>query len=348
MKKYLGDLSMFLKLDRAFYIDWLSKNKKTAIQDGLHYVIGVHPDSMGTTLPDIKIKVECLEAHIRSLKDRASCSKEEECKFSKIIKDEVIVSPKDFAFLMYQCVSDFPKALREAYVHITGSQLELEENSPIRLVYKEYAKLDLWTLREACCLVSHMHPESDALNTMVGQNKELVQRCLFLPHTYTYLFPNAGLYKTNLNLAVTAIRAGKLKLAINEGGLYGAKANNPTDSSSVIPIQFLKWASTKNIKFHSALEELVLRYSSDNVQTISPLQTEYTTPYLELMKQAINELRISEENQPKSQEVLIPWFEDKLMPIEKSDKVNNKAKMMSTFVRLPESATGGNKTISKK
>ena len=75
-------------------------------------------------------------------------------------------------------------------------------------------------------------------------------------------------------------------------------------------------------------------------------QSKYTTPYLQIMHGAIEELEISQENQPKVDGELIPYFTKKLEAIgEKSPQ--NKAKLMSTFVRLPESATGGNSKTKK-
>jgi hypothetical protein len=45
---------MLLKLDQAFYEKWLSEKTATPLQNALYYMIGIHPESRGTTLPDIK------------------------------------------------------------------------------------------------------------------------------------------------------------------------------------------------------------------------------------------------------------------------------------------------------
>ena len=59
------------------------------------------------------------------------------------------------------------------------------------------------------------------------------------------------------------------------------------------------------------------------------------------MKEAIEAFSISMDHQPKVKEELIPWFEKKLRIIEGNKGVENKAKLMATFVRRPESAKGG-------
>ena len=63
------------------------------------------------------------------------------------------------------------------------------------------------------------------------------------------------------------------------------------------------------------------------------------------MFQAIQELGITEANQSKM-EPLIEWFLKKSTP--KNKISHNKAKLMATFIRLPESGIGGNKANKNK
>ncbi|MBY0280638.1 MAG: hypothetical protein K2W94_00565 [Alphaproteobacteria bacterium] len=250
---------MLLKLDQAFYVKWLSEKTATPLQNALHYMIGIHPESRGTTLPDIKIKVESLEARLRFLKDFAAGNEKEAIRFSNIVKDATVLSSQDFTFLMYQYISDFPEALYKVYEQVTKKSLALEEDSPIRRVYEDYAKLDLWTLRQACSLVIHMHPECESFNIDEGKlmgSPELIQRMKLLPHSSTYLFPNLELYENNHKLVMASISAGKLKCI--EQDFQNVK------KKSVIPIEFLAWAKTKGIKFHAILEELVGCYALPN------------------------------------------------------------------------------------
>jgi hypothetical protein len=72
---------------------------------------------------------------------------------------------------------------------------------------------------------------------------------------------------------------------------------------------------------------------------------DYTPPFLTLMHQAIEHFQITASNQVGTK-LLIPWFEEKLKGLGEL-ATNNKAKMMATFVRNPESQKGGN-TKSKR
>jgi len=66
----------------------------------------------------------------------------------------------------------------------------------------------------------------------------------------------------------------------------------------------------------------------------------YTTPYLDLMRRAIDELRISATSQPKK-ETVMAWFREQA--IDHQPISENFARHLATFVRLPESQRGGNR-----
>jgi hypothetical protein len=66
----------------------------------------------------------------------------------------------------------------------------------------------------------------------------------------------------------------------------------------------------------------------------------YTTPYLDLMRRAIDELRISATSQPKK-ETVVAWFREQT--IDRQLISDNFARHLATFVRLPESQRGGNR-----
>jgi hypothetical protein len=66
----------------------------------------------------------------------------------------------------------------------------------------------------------------------------------------------------------------------------------------------------------------------------------YTTPYLELMRRAIVDLRISTHSQPKK-ETVVAWFREQT--IDHQPLSENFARHLATFVRLPESQRGGNR-----
>jgi hypothetical protein len=66
----------------------------------------------------------------------------------------------------------------------------------------------------------------------------------------------------------------------------------------------------------------------------------YTTPYLDLMRRAIVELRISANSQPKKDTVMA-WFREQT--VDHQPLSENFARHLATFVRLPESQRGGNR-----
>ncbi len=113
-------------------------------------------------------------------------------------------------------------------------------------------------------------------------------------------------------------------------------------SGSVKPKDFIKWAKGHELRMPTGLE---------NKQKLITHQdlNEYTTPYITLMLEAIEEFRITKENQPEVQK-LREYLEEGLRKI--TDDPNhqnpaNKAKVMATFLRLPESQKGGNTQYKK-
>lgn len=66
----------------------------------------------------------------------------------------------------------------------------------------------------------------------------------------------------------------------------------------------------------------------------------YSTPYIDLMWRAIDEFNISVENQP-IKDNLVEWFLDQEIAGQKISHVT--ANYLASFVRLPESRTGGNR-----
>jgi hypothetical protein len=68
--------------------------------------------------------------------------------------------------------------------------------------------------------------------------------------------------------------------------------------------------------------------------------SDYSTPYIDLMWQAIGEFQITSENQP-IKETLVEWFLAKEIDGQKVSSVT--AEYLASFVRLPSSRTDGNR-----
>ncbi len=110
----------------------------------------------------------------------------------------------------------------------------------------------------------------------------------------------------------------------------------------VEPLKFVEWllGRTNNLS-----EELKRIYFEEKDKTaITKYLIGYTSPYIELMQQAIVTHSLSKSNQGKV-EYLKEWFLNKAsadLPISE-----NMAKMMATMIRLPESQKGGLKKVTK-
>jgi hypothetical protein len=68
--------------------------------------------------------------------------------------------------------------------------------------------------------------------------------------------------------------------------------------------------------------------------------SEYSTPYINLMWRAIDEFEISAENQP-IKDNLVEWFLEQEIAGQKLSQAT--ANYLASFIRLPESRTGGNR-----
>ena len=77
-------------------------------------------------------------------------------------------------------------------------------------------------------------------------------------------------------------------------------------------------------------------------QVLAPQGARYSTPYLDLLHAAIAEFDITEERQPKKDN-LVDWF--RAQKVEGEILSENLASAMATLVRLPSSQRGGAKRI---
>jgi hypothetical protein len=68
--------------------------------------------------------------------------------------------------------------------------------------------------------------------------------------------------------------------------------------------------------------------------------SDYSTPYIDLMRQAIDEFEITAENQP-IKETLVEWFLAQEVDGQRVSRAT--AEYLASFVRLPSSRTGGNR-----
>jgi len=106
--------------------------------------------------------------------------------------------------------------------------------------------------------------------------------------------------------------------------------------TSASPSKLIELADYHKMAVPTALKKSVKKYASKKSIHLSPEPT-YTTPYLELMKQAIIKHGITAENQPKKDFLYEKFREEK---IDGKQISKNIADAMATLIRLPESQGG--------
>jgi hypothetical protein len=87
-------------------------------------------------------------------------------------------------------------------------------------------------------------------------------------------------------------------------------------------------------------EDIAAHKDSSQMDELDASGSEYSTPYINLMWRAIDEFKISAENQP-IKDNLVQWFLNQEIAGQKISQVT--ANYLASFVRLPESRTGGNR-----
>jgi hypothetical protein len=87
-------------------------------------------------------------------------------------------------------------------------------------------------------------------------------------------------------------------------------------------------------------EDIAAHAKANAANEPETLASEYSTPYIDLMWRAIDEFEISAENQP-IKDNLVEWFLNQEIAGQKISQVT--ANYLASFVRLPESRTGGNR-----
>jgi hypothetical protein len=88
------------------------------------------------------------------------------------------------------------------------------------------------------------------------------------------------------------------------------------------------------------LAEDVRAHKAEEPHEEPEAKSDYSTPYIDLMCQAIDHFEISRENQP-IKDNLVEWFLTQTISGQRVSKAT--AEYLASFVRLPESRTGGNR-----
>lgn len=260
---------------------------------------------------------------------------------STAILDASIKSRTQFVKLIYQSISCFPTTLFDAYKEITGESLRLDDLSEIREFYEHYSQSDLWTAQEFCAYISHCstealdfifeHPEWDFMSNDPEAQQDIVELLRdLLPGRLSYFLLRPDLYEWNLAFLKPAILGEAFEIALLDRDNW--------EKSSLKPKKGLEWAKKKGINYHPVLDEYLLDLNT-TLKTTPEISSGYTTPYLQIMQDAIRELELSKENQGKK-EAIAALFEKKLANHKATPASQKLADAMATLVRLPESQQG--------
>lgn len=121
-----------------------------------------------------------------------------------------------------------------------------------------------------------------------------------------------------------------------------------------IPRAILRWRYGEYKDVYSVNEDMdegIIEYIEDKKRQARlalnslPEVRSYSTPYIELLIMAISKFDISKQNQPLHKE-LVAWFLQQT--VDGQEISVHQAKMLATFVRLPEAQRGGNRPRSSR
>ncbi len=205
-----------------------------------------------------------------------------------------------------------------------------------RINYASLMNKALWSIEEALDTVSELNPDDHIFSEY---SEDLYLDIMFnfngVPDWLSYRINNRH---DSEKLLLHDFKSGTTDFLIeallreDKKSLYG----------SVKPKDFIKWAKSHELRMPIGLENKKKLITHQDLN-------QYTTPYISLMFEAIQEFSITKENQPEVQK-LREYLEEGLRKI--TDDPNhqnptNKAKVMATFLRLPESQKGGNTQYKK-
>lgn len=176
--------------------------------------------------------------------------------------------------------------------------------------YKYYLNMGFWTVEEACKLLVGLsiHQKLD------GIVDEKIKR----------VFELRTLFERSQN------------------GSLGVTYDNTVCEQKIIPQKCLVSAREQGIEIPEMLEKVAIEKGWLKPEMTRPKKDtkpkeppEYTTPYLQDMLRAIEELKINEDNQPSKSEIEY-WFETNTEGYSKKE-----IDKLASFIRHPESQKGG-------
>lgn len=227
----------------------------------------------------------------------------------------------------------------------TLEKLAAEAGLDINDFHKEYAEeikkqaecLEIYRKAHIACFKKYTKLPSCSIETMLlllsGIDLDSTD-CEFIDYYDTEMFNNSVSSELR-HFIRSAFNIDDIPIAIKgtEDNVY---------DSLVRPKIFIKWCIDSDVPLEDDIKLLVSEVLENKAIIAENI---YTTPYLELMKAAIVAHEIAPNNQGKV-DFLKEWFKENgnRFGVVISDR---QASTMASFIRLPESAKGGNKPSKK-
>lgn len=226
------------------------------------------------------------------------------------------------------------------FIEIKGFDFRLSKNSDMLASYRTYVKKDTWSLSVAARLIIGVHPEAG--------REYLVKRKNYNRH----IDPDYSLCKRDeyyevLELAEESYHQGSLRFinGLHEESKDNLGIRNPEECMVTVNAQeVIRWAISKKFNPPAQLLELMgLKEANEKVKVLAT--SSYISPYMRLMKEAIDALLITEENMPLKKEI-VDWLEKQTL--DSGEKLSNReAESLATFIRTPSAKIGGNRKFNK-
>ena len=188
--------------------------------------------------------------------------------------------------------------------------------------------MDVWPMPAAARLILGLSPEASA------------KHCLHhIRNYYRHIDPNYNMTKRDevyyvLETALQSWKTGKLTFF----NIYGDDAEDGYYSEEDCGVEvnahaFVNWATQKGFQPPAQLLELMGLQEQKARKT--PVKGMYVTPYMEIMYEAIDALKITNDNQPAKQ-TIVDWLKEK-----NPDLSGREIEYLATFVRTPDMKKGG-------
>lgn len=263
------------------------------------------------------------------------------CHYAASMLDEIIYNP-DNEELFYDSVRFRPMDLIQwcvdhhvslhyslkEYLQKIGYDFRFSENSEILFDYKIYGRQDIWRMPIAARMVLGHGP--NALTKGLKARRNIARN--YEPN-YTMTAYDEIYYI--MELAMQSWKTGNLDFVSvvpedPEDGYYDEENCGVEVDSK----KFVNWAINKGFTPPVQLLEIMGLKPPEIARPLFPSGS-YISPYMALMSQAIQALRITNENQPAKQ-AIVEWLKAKDPSLS-----GREVDYLATFIRTPEMKKGG-------